>query len=299
MSGCRILMRKKLFIFGISVLLLLILVLSSIKILQTPKFNGMRAYNDIITQVAFGPRILGSYAHEQEEQFISETILNSGWNLRYQDAVVNETPIRNIIGYRQGQEDNPTILLGTHYDSRLLADKENSSLSSVGVPGANDGASGVAVLLELIRSLPENSVSVWMVFFDAEDNYGLKGLDGSVGSRIFVQSLGVFPRSVIIVDMVGDKDLSIYYESNSDLILSKEIWSVANNLGYTQFVPVVKYALLDDHMPFLEAGIPAVLIIDFDYPYWHTTSDTSDKVSPDSLDVVGDTLWTWIVNQTH
>jgi glutaminyl-peptide cyclotransferase len=191
-------------------------------------------------------------------------------------------------------EDTPTIILGAHYDSRLLADQEVVPQPGRAVPGANDGASGVAILLELARSLPEDTVPVWLVFFDAEDNGGLEGRDWIMGSRAFVANMMFSPQAVVIVDMVGDADLNIYIEINSDPVLVQEIWGQAVNLGYMQFIMEKKHSILDDHSAFLEAGIPAVDIIDFDYPFWHTQADTPDKISVESLQAVGETLWTWI-----
>ena len=98
--------------------------------------------------------------------------------------------------------------------------------------------------------------------------------------------------------MVGDADLNIYIEQNSNATLVAEIWGLAARLGYSkQFIQTVKYSMVDDHTPFLAAGIPAVDIIDFDYPYWHTAADTPDKVSPKSLQIVGETLRTWLITQ--
>jgi Zn-dependent M28 family amino/carboxypeptidase len=167
------------------------------------------------------------------------------------------------------------------------------------VPGANDGASGVAVLLELARALPENTVPVWLVFFDAEDNGRIEGWDWTLGSPEFVRHYSVQPRAVVIVDMIGDADLNIYKEHNSNPELTDQIWETASNLGYgSRFIMEYKYSMQDDHQPFLQAGIPAVLIIDFDYPYWHTVGDTPDKVSAESLQAVGETLRTWIIQQS-
>ncbi len=167
------------------------------------------------------------------------------------------------------------------------------------VPGANDGASGVAVLLELARTLPEDTVPVWLVFFDAEDNGRITGWDWILGSRAFVEEIEVNPQAVVIVDMIGDADLNIHLEKNSNLEIRTEIWGMAERLGYGDvFINTEKYAMLDDHTPFLEAGIPAVDIIDFDYPYWHTIADTPDKVSAKSLLAVGDTLWHWVVEKS-
>ncbi|MCK4899042.1 MAG: M28 family peptidase, partial [Anaerolineales bacterium] len=120
-------------------------------------------------------------------------------------------------------------------------------------------------------------------------------------SRAFAESLGsdpkLYPDAVIILDMIGDSDLNIYKEQNSDETLSAEIWEQAVALGYPDyFIPEVKFAILDDHIPFLELGIPAVDIIDFDYPYYHTTNDTLDKVSAESLQIVGETIFAWLTN---
>jgi Zn-dependent M28 family amino/carboxypeptidase len=134
-----------------------------------------------------------------------------------------------------------------------------------------------------------------LVFFDAEDNGRIEGWDWILGSRAFVDQLAGQPDAVVIVDMIGDADLNIKMETSSTLSLVVEIWEQANALGYSDhFIPRPGYRILDDHTPFLQAGIPAVDIIDFDYPYWHTTEDTIDKISAQSLQVVGETLLAWL-----
>jgi glutaminyl-peptide cyclotransferase len=164
------------------------------------------------------------------------------------------------------------------------------------VPGAEDGASGVAVLLELARVLPPDLKSqVWLVFFDTEDQGDLPGWDWILGSRLFVDKLTAKPDAVVIIDMIGDTDLNIYQERNSNPALVQSIWAAAATAGFQkQFIPQPKYAMEDDHTPFLQHGIAAVDLIDFDYPYWHTTQDTPDKVSAESLKAVGETLVQWI-----
>ena len=285
------------YISRVVALLILISFLPVLSARHASTFSGKRAYEYVQNQVAYGPRIPGSSAHSSAEQFISSKIIEAGWMIKYQDLTVDGKSIRNIIGYRDNKNDDVTILMGTHYDTRIYADRSDTSSDiSTGVPGANDGASGVAVLLELIRTLPRNIVPVQMVFFDAEDNYGIEGWEGSIGSRAYVEGLIKYPQSVVILDMVGDRQLTIYYETNSDKRLSQEIWLIANELNFHQFIQENKYSMLDDHTPFIDAGIPTALIIDYDYEYWHTTFDTTDKVSPESLDAVGDTIWTWIVN---
>ncbi len=269
-----------------------------ITFLEKPKqFSGQRAYRDVEIQVEFGPRTPGSSAHELVISYITNELAKAGWKTEIQEAEWHGHEIRNIRAFRDGTNVAAGILLGAHYDSRLLADLDVNPLPGQAVPGANDGASGVAILLELARTLPSNTVPVELIFFDAEDNGNIEDWDWIIGSRLFVENMTESPKAVVIVDMVGDKDLNIYFEKNSDPTLVNEIWSQAALLGYIQFIPEHKYSILDDHFPFLEKGIPAVDIIDFDYPYYHTSADTTDKVSPESLEAVGRTLYEWILSR--
>ncbi len=260
-------------------------------------FDGSRAYEDVKAQVALGARTPGSQGHTQVQELIRTELESAGWIVMFQDSERLGHPIRNIIAKRN--DDAPQIILGAHYDTRFVADNDpDVSKRGEPVPGANDGASGVAVLLELARSLPKDSVAAWLVFFDTEDNGRIEGWDWILGSRAFAEEIKIQPRAVVIVDMIGDADLNIYLERNSDQTIRAEIWSTAAKLGYSdKFINQEKFSMEDDHTPFLEAGIPAVDIIDFDYPYWHTTQDTADKVSAESLGVVGDTLWHWVAEQ--
>lgn len=258
-----------------------------------PAFDGRRAYADVVYQVNLGPRTPGSPAHARAVAWIRAELERAGWQVSVQEAEWNGQPVRNLVARRS--DEPPALLLGAHYDSRPVADRDLGPESSLPVPGANDGASGVAVLLELARSLPPDTVPLWLVFFDAEDGGGLPGGEWIVGSRLFAASLTVRPQAVVIVDMVGDADLNLYYERNSDPVLQAEIWFQAAALGYDrQFIAEPKYSMFDDHTPFVELGLPSVLIIDFDYPYWHTRADTADRVSAESLQAVGETLWHWI-----
>lgn len=258
-------------------------------------FNGARAYADVQTQVDMGPRTPGSTGHAQVREWMRRELENAGWTVEVHETERLGHPIQNLIAKRSA--DQPQIILAAHYDTRFISDHDpDPAKQNEPSPGANDGASGVAVLMELARTLPQDTVPVWLVFFDAEDNGRIEGWDWILGSRAFVEEILVQPRAVVIVDMVGDADLNIHYEMNSDENLRAEIWTAAARLGYGgAFIPIEKHSILDDHTSFLEKGIPAVDIIDFDYKYWHTTEDTPDKVSPESLGVVGDTLWHWIV----
>jgi glutaminyl-peptide cyclotransferase len=261
-------------------------------------FDGDKAMQDVQYQVALGDRIPGTPGHAKVVAWIQDELKNAGWLPEVQQTTRMNHPIQNIIGRQNGPNisGQPWIIIGAHYDTRIYADQDpDPQKRSQYVPGANDGASGVAILLELARSLPKNMpVQVWLVFFDAEDNGDIPGWDWLLGSQAFVSSLTSKPDAAVVIDMVGDKDLGIYLERNSNPAISAAIWAEAARLGYKQFIAVPKYSMLDDHTPFLQAGIPAVDIIDFDYPYWHTTADTPDKVSGESMKAVGDTLTAWL-----
>jgi len=262
------------------------------------KFDGQRAYADVQTQVALGPRIPETEGHAKIQAWMQEELLEAGWQVEVQESEALGHPIRNIVAKRS--DAPPQVIIGAHYDTRMFADNDPDPANhEKPVMGANDGASGVAVLLELARTLPVDTVSVWLVFFDAEDNGRIEGWDWILGSREFVRNNPVQPRAVVIVDMIGDADLNIYRERNSNPDLTDEIWETAKGLGYeSKFIPEYKHSMIDDHTPFIEAGIPAVDIIDFDYPYWHTVQDTLDKVSAESLQIVGETLRLWVMGQS-
>jgi glutaminyl-peptide cyclotransferase len=290
------------YLTGIGLLLAVVLAwyASAFLIESEPEyFEGQRALAHVETQVAFGPRMPGSTGHAQVQEWMRAELSAAGWDSRIQSAEMLGHPIQNVIAHRG--DEMPKIILAAHYDTRMLADNDPDPRRRLEpVPGANDGASGVAVLLELARVLPSDSIPIWLVFFDAEDNGRIQGWDWILGSQAFVAELETHPEAVIIVDMIGDADLNIYIEQNSDQRLVSDIWAVAAGLGYEKiFIPEPKYSLIDDHMPFLQAGIPAIDIIDFDYPYWHTTQDTVDKVSAESLGIVGATLQEWIVRQSN
>jgi len=257
-------------------------------------FSGEQAYAHVLEQCALGPRPTGSPAIRAAGDAIIAHLKAWDWAVETQEFTYRDTTVRNIIG-RAGE--GPVVIVGAHYDTRRAADQENPAQP---VLGANDGASGTAVLLELARTLEKDRLhhQVWLVFFDAEDNGNLDGWEWCVGSSYMAANLSVRPDAMVLVDMVGDADQQFYFERNSDPALQQELWDIAATLGYTTtFIPEYRWAMYDDHIPFARLGIPAVDIIDFDYPYWHTTRDTPDKVSPASLERVGRVLEVWLENR--
>jgi len=286
---------KKIFI----VHLILLLLLTNCTENEDLQFDGESAYQNAKQQVEFGPRTPGSDAHQNTVDWIMSELDKTGWKTEIQTDQINDYQIKNIVAYRgEKNNDAPWIILAAHYDSRFFADRDpNPENQLLPVPGANDGASGVAVLLELARVLPlDLEKNVWMVFFDAEDQGQIDNWDWILGSRSFVNSLQGSPDYVILLDMIGDADLNIYFERNSSDELQQEVWEIASELGYSEFfIPEYKYSILDDHIPFVEKGITAIDIIDFDYPYWHTIQDTIDKVSPESLEAIGRTIFHWLL----
>jgi len=221
------------------------------------------------------------------------------------DSVV--VPVRNLVATTG---EGPTIIIGAHYDSRLYADNDPDPANHrQPVPGANDGGSGVGVLLELARVISEAytpNVELRFVFFDAEDNGRIEpftqlfgGYAGGylIGSYLYATNLDLRNENIqymLLVDLVGDHDQRFPIEGYSNQFapeLVRDIWQVAADLGYETYFPnEVRGAITDDHVPFLQRGIPAVDIIDLNYDYWHTTSDTIEQVSADSLERVGRVL---------
>ncbi len=267
-----------------------------------PTFDGDNAYDYLLEQCSFGPRPPGSENLTLCRLYISETIESFGWNVTLQNFTYRETICTNIIA-TWNSSVNTSIILGAHYDTRPEASRDSDPLNRTRpILGANDGGSGTAVLMELARVLPESIRSeVEIVFFDAEDSGTINGWDWIQGSTYYVSELNTTRResisAMVLVDMVGDSDLYLPREGYSTSSLQNAIWSIAGQMGYGDvFVESAGGSILDDHRPFLDAGIPAVVLIEYPFPeYWHTLQDTSDKCSAESLEIVGSVLEVFIV----
>jgi glutaminyl-peptide cyclotransferase len=261
------------------------------------EFDGDRAYAHVVAQMDLGPRITGTEANVLAGDYIAKQLQQVGWQVEFQAFTYKDTPVRNVIA-KTNVGKGPVIILGAHYDSRRRADQDPEHPNDP-VPGADDGASGVAVLLELARTLERQQIpnEIWLAFFDAEDNGELDGWDWIIGSAYMADHLEITPQAMILLDMVGDQDQHFYYEGNSDQKLSAKVWNTAARLGYgVHFTPMTHWSMEDDHIPFVRRGIPSLDIIDFDYPDWHKTTDTTDKISVESLERIGRTVEVFLEN---
>jgi hypothetical protein len=268
-----------------------------------PVFDSNRAFNDLAKQCAFGPRVPGSKAHADCLAFLLAQLRSCTDKVRTQPfAAVEALRARafrftNIIASFGPSRDR--VLLCAHWDSRAWADSDPEPKNRrKPVPGANDGASGAAVLLEMARLFKQNPppIGVDLVWFDGEDG-GLQERPDTwcLGSKYFAASLvqGLKPRAAVLIDMVGDRDLHLPVERNSQRYapqLVQRIWGAAKRLGLPAFDPAPGYEIVDDHLELLNVGIPSVDIIDLDYPNYHTIGDTADKCSAESLWTVGHLL---------
>lgn len=268
----------------------------------TAIFDAQRAFAILEKQCDFGPRPPGSAAHRQTQRYLFTELQKYADNVELQPCQyeVDGVTLRlNNILAEFGPKVVPgvepireTFLLAAHWDTRPFADRDpKPENQDKPILGANDGASGVAVLLEIARvlSLHPPPRRIVIVLFDGED-YGRSADDMFIGSRFFAQNLGKWrPDYGILLDMVGDKDLSLpieRYSWEANREFTQAIWNRASTLGLAPFQQRLGAAILDDHVPLIKVGIPMVNIIDFTYPYWHTVEDTVDKCSPKSLEIV-------------
>jgi peptidase M28-like protein len=280
----------------------LILLAACRKARPPQEFDGQSALGYVQTQVGFGPRVPGTKAHEQMGNWLdsllrrrADTVVVQSWN--HVTAKGDILPLRNFIArFNPGAEKR--ILLLAHWDSRPVADSPLSRDSTKPVLGANDGGSGVALLLGVADALKRAppAIGVDLLFVDGEDygDFSKAPNDVLIGSRYYGshQPAGPKPLYAVLFDLVADKDLQIYQEGNS-LVGAPEVvelvWDTAKDLGYGgYFIASPRHTLIDDHLELQKAGIRAIDVVDFDYPAWHTQYDTLDKVSGSSLQVVGD-----------
>ena len=266
-------------------------------------FDGEKAFAEIEAQVAFGPRVPGSPGHSACTSYLVRKLSESAdtvWTDRWSHVTVtgDTLPLVNI-GASFNTENRDRVLLCAHWDTRPVAEHDpDPAKRDQPIPGANDGGSGVAVLLELARifSAEPPEVGVDIVLFDGED-YGdfYENKDVLLGSLRFASRARGYRNLLgILLDMVGDRNAGFPYEGYSWNRLPADvrlIWDTAESLGYgSYFVRQNGPAVIDDHVPLLDRGIRCIDIVQMGLPYWHTHADTPDKCSPATLEAVGRTV---------
>jgi Zn-dependent M28 family amino/carboxypeptidase len=257
-------------------------------------FDSARAWQHLQKQVALGPRPSGTPALVQNRTYIVDQLKAIGIESREQ-AFIGTTPLgevsmANVIATIPGKRPD-RIAIASHFDTKLFRE--------IRFVGANDGASSTAALLELARVLKAqpHEFTIELLFFDGEEARMTewRGLDNTYGSRRYVEdavksgSIRTL-KALILLDMIGDKNLNIRRDSNSTPWLVDIIWGAAARLGHTGEFPNELTTVEDDHIPFVRAGVPVVDVIDLDNPTWHTAQDNLENVSAKSLQVVGDVI---------
>jgi Zn-dependent M28 family amino/carboxypeptidase len=258
-----------------------------------PSFDGARAFRDLEQLVAIGPRPAGSPGIARARAHITQQLAAIGVEVREQpfDARTPLGTVRmvNLRATLRADPSKPRLIVAGHYDTKLF--------QHAAFVGANDGASSAAFLIEFARAMRDRpgSLPIEIVFFDGEEAVvQWQGTDRVYGSRHYVEAArqdGTLQQigALVLVDMIGERNPRFRRDTNSTAWLTELIWARARALGRREFVDETT-AIEDDHLPFLDAGVPAVDIIDLDYPAWHTPDDTIDKVSAASLQAVGDVL---------
>jgi Zn-dependent M28 family amino/carboxypeptidase len=257
-------------------------------------FDGGRAYEHLRQVVSFGPRPAGSPALEKTREYIIGQLKTLGVAVAQQAFDAN-TPIGkihmvNLIATIPGARAERIAITG-HYDTKLFREFR--------FVGANDAGSSTAFLIEMARALKarRNAFTVELIFFDGEEatlrDWG--GTDHTYGSEYYVanaKKTGTLAglKAMILVDMIGERSPRFMKETHSTRWLTDEIWTAAQKLGYGSVFVNEATPIEDDHIPFLDAGVPSTDIIDLDYPAWHTADDTLDKTSARSLEIVGNVV---------
>jgi len=279
-----------------------------------PGFSGARAFKHLEAIAALGPRPSGSPGMEHQRRLLVKHFEAAGGRVSRQAFQIRDRrtgqPVRMenlIVEWHPDRSDR--VLLGAHYDTRPYPDRDPVDPRGVFL-GVNDGGSGVAALMELATAVPAlpGPVGVDFVLFDAEEYVFAPRDPYCLGSNFFARQYaarqaaggGHRYRCGVILDMVADRDLEIFQEQHSaswpdTQPVVESLWGVAARMGVRQFVPRPRHTIEDDHVPLRMIGrIPTCDVIDFDYPQWHTTSDTLEHCSGESLEAVGSVVLAWL-----
>ena len=296
--------------------ILLILLLNFIFLnnsINYPEFNGNQAFEYIKKQCEFGPRYPGSEGHKKLADYLyNYFILNADSVIMFSDSILHpfsneKVEIKNFLIHHNIKSSERYLFIA-HWDTRDRADKDlDVNKQSIPILGANDGASGVALLMQLSNHIKNDisleNIGIDILLVDAED-MGRPGYvdEWGLGTQSFVkQYKGILPKYAICVDMIADKNPIFPIEKfsyNNAKELVYEIWGLANDLGHKEFVWQLTHPIYDDHYYYHQGtSVPSIDIIDFDFPQWHTTDDTIENCSPKGLFIVGDVLLNFIINK--
>jgi len=257
-------------------------------------FSGEKAFAHVQHLVDLGPRPAGSEALEKSRLYIIEQLKSAGWTVA-RSEFSDQTPsgkvtfVNLIARFGTGEKKEAAqFLLCSHYDTKTF--------DTIRFVGANDGGSSTGLLIEMARVLalsPALAAKIELLFFDGEEAFeNFTATDGLYGSRHFAQELhdsgkAKSVRGGILFDMIGDKSLDLTLPSDSPAALTRNIFAAADALGQRAYFTYLDRGMTDDHTPLNEIGIPVIDLIDFDFPPWHTAADTLDKISAESLEIVG------------
>jgi glutaminyl-peptide cyclotransferase len=277
-----------------SVLLSIVLATAASSAQSPTAFDSSRAFGHVRDQVALGPRPAGSAANAKTRDYLIAALAKAGYKAVTQpfEAATPVGPVKmaNVIATLPGERPE-RIVLASHFDTKPI--------NEFRFVGANDGGSSTGALLELARVLkarPKPRFTIEFLFFDGEEAFGeWIAPNHTYGSRHYVtaaKAAGTLTslKALVLLDMIGDRDLNLRRDTHSTPWLTDIVWATAKRLGHGAHFLDEPFPVEDDHMPFLAAGVPAVDLIDLDYPPWHTAGDTLDKVSAVSLQVVGDVV---------
>ncbi len=270
-------------------------------------------------QVALGPRAPGTRAHELLADRLEAALRACGCEVVIQPFTVGfrgrGLPCRNVVGVfraSRGSTDPaaapaPPLLLGTHYDTRLRADRDpDPNRRGEAIPGANDGGSGTAVLLHMLPALARQRLAgdVAVAFLDAEDLGNIDGNEFALGAAWLARHPlpGFSPQEALILDMVGGRDMVLDIDAHilghsPSRKLTSEVFAAGSSRGWKPFAGEkprrLKY-IVSDHTPFAAAGVASCILIDIDYPEWHTQADLPEAMSEESLGIIEEALWLWM-----
>tara|TARA_B100000029_G_scaffold510689_1_gene602768 strand:- start:579 stop:1496 length:918 start_codon:yes stop_codon:yes gene_type:complete len=294
---------------------IIIIFISTLFSQSIPYFDSEKAYQYIVEQCEIGPRYPGSIGQEKFRVYLTDFLSKqkADTTIFYTHIVEHPYEDKEIKLYnflsRFNLEANNRIMLMAHWDTREIADKDpNPENHNKPILGANDGASGVAVLMVLAEIISNNELSnigIDLLFIDGEDMGRAGDIENfCIGTTKFCEVIPYpEPRYAICLDMIADENLSLpieYFSYIQAPFLVKEIWGLANEMGYTEFKDSLVAPIYDDHRAlYLNSNIPAIDIIDFDYPYWHTLQDIPEHCSEKSLKIVGNVMCEYIYRKNY